>query len=169
MSTKHLFTGNPYPAHTVHLPNIKDGIAQFVRGEYETESDLERDDLLWCIARGYVTAEYVSKETRASEVKSKQEWNDAVARAEARRKAKGKANAAGPAPLPATAQTQAEEDAEVDAILANVQREVHQPVVRDALCTATRLDGQPCRAVARTEDGLCMAHAKMAQKQQETA
>jgi hypothetical protein len=84
--SKHLFTGNPYPSHTLHLPNVGES-AQFVRGEYETESDLERDDLLWCIERGYLTASYVSKETRAEEAKAKKERDAAVRRAEARKAA----------------------------------------------------------------------------------
>jgi len=81
--SKHLFTGNPYPSHTVFMRNVGES-AQFVRGEYETESDLERDDLLWCIERGYLTAQYVSKDERAAEEKSKKEREAALRRAEAR-------------------------------------------------------------------------------------
>lgn len=66
---RHLFKNPSHPAQRVFLPTLDKEI-RFSNGYYETNNEDEMNELLWCIERGYIEAEFTSAEERNAGLKS---------------------------------------------------------------------------------------------------
>jgi len=78
---RHLFKNASHPDQRVFLPTLNKEI-RFSNKYYETNDEAEMTELLWCIDKGYIDAEFTSAEERNASLKSNRMRKEASAKIE---------------------------------------------------------------------------------------
>jgi len=78
---RHLFKNPSHPDQRVFLPVLNKEI-RFSNKYYETNDEAEMAELLWCIDKGYIEAEFTSAEERNAALKSNRMRKDASSKIE---------------------------------------------------------------------------------------
>lgn len=90
---RHMFKNESHPDQRVYLPTLGKEI-RFSNNYYETNSEEEMEELLWCIDKGYIEATFTSAEERNATLKSTRLRKEATAKINEKRTVAAKKPAA---------------------------------------------------------------------------